>query len=100
MKESNLLLKSLDSALTKVFLQCNAPLRNTSSFRMPEFMVNYGNIVILSFGCQGNSAKAPDLEKLLLDYYRWTRSKCDVFTCIRQVNITTGKRVLVRHLRY
>ena len=66
-KESNLLLKSLDSALAKVFLQCNAPLRNTSSFRMPEFVVNYGNIVIRSFGCEGNSAKAPDLEKFLLE---------------------------------
>ena len=100
MKESNLLLKSLDSALAKVFLQYNAPLRNTSSFRMPEFVVNYGNIVMRPFGCQGSSSKAPDLETFLLDYYRWTRNKCAVFTFIRPVNITTGRRVLVRHLRY
>jgi hypothetical protein len=99
-KESNLLLKSLVSALAMVFLQCNAPLRNTSSFRMPEFMVNYGNIVMHSFGCQGNSAEAPNLEYFLLDCYKWTRNKCVVFTCIRQINITTGRRVLMRHKRY
>jgi len=99
-KESNLLLKSLDSTLAKVFLECNAPLRNTSSLRMPEFVVNYGNIVMRSFSCQGNSSKYSDLEKFLLDYYRWTRNKCVAFTCICQVNISTGKRVIVRHVRY
>ena len=62
---------------------------------MPKFLVNYGNIIIRSFGSQGKSDKAPDLEKFLL-VYGWTRNKRVVFTCVRQVNITTRRTVLVR----
>ena len=67
------IVKKFGFCVAKVFIQCNAPLGNTSPFRIPEFVVNYENIVIRSFGCQGNSAKATDMENILLDYYRRTR---------------------------